>query len=439
MDQQVAGTPRLTHKAMDMLVEFRGSPVGLGGQLEGKPMFFVGIDIGKRNHEAVILDDAGEQCGKALRFANTREGAKALLERLQELPSPCICALEATGHYWLALSSFLRDASVDALVLNPLQTDAYRQSFLRKTKTDRRDSWIIADLVRIGRGRAARVPDPTMLQLRELTRFRFSLIDQIADLKRKTLSLLDRVFPEYEPLFSDVFLKSSRALLEQAATADEIAAFDLAELTALLERTSRGRFGEKKARQIQSVAAQSLGVSFLTDAVRVEIHCLLAHVTFLEEQVAELDERIAALLAQVPAAAYLTTIKGMGPTVAATILAEIGDIRRFADPKKLVAFAGLDPSLHQSGQFHGEHATLSKRGSPYLRRAIWLAAHPARQHNPDLQAVYTRKIAQGKCHQQALAAVAHRLLNRIYVILKEQRPFVIRVIDQNEEQALNNT
>jgi transposase len=401
-------------------------------------MPFVGIDIGKRTHEAVILDDAGEQHGKALRFANTRVGAEELLARLQEVDSPGACALEATGHYWLALYAFLRQAGLEVIVLNPLQTDAYRDSFLRKTKTDRRDSWIIADLVRIGRGRAALVPDRAILQLRELTRFRFSLVDQIADLKRKLLSVLDRVFPEYETLFSDVFRKSSRALLAQATTAEEIAAFDLGELTALLDQSSRGRFGEAKAREIKALAAQSLGVSFLADAVRVETRCMLAHIAFLEGQIAELDDQIAPLLVQTPAGSYLTSIKGMGPTLAATILAEIGDVRRFDDPKKLVAFAGLDPSTHQSGQFRAEHATISKRGSPFLRRAIWLAAHPARQWNPDLQAVYERKLKQGKCHQKAMAAVAHRLLNRVYVVLKEQRPFVLRSVDESPEKVVGS-
>lgn len=402
-------------------------------------MAFVGIDIGKRSHEAMFLDEGGEQQGKALRFATTRAGAQEFLGRLKEAGSPTVCALEATGHYWVALYTFLRDAGVEVIVLNPLQTDAYRQSFLRKAKTDRRDAWIIADLARTGRGRAALVPDHVILQLRELTRFRFSLVDQIADLKRKILSLLDRVFPEYETLFSDVFQKSSRALLTQAATAEEFAAFSLEELSTLLHHSSRGRLGEEKARQIRSQAAQSLGVSFLADAVRVEIRCLLAHVAFLEDQVADLDDQIAVLLAQVPAGSYLTTIKGMGPTSAATILAEIGDIHRFDDPKKLVAFAGLDPSTHQSGQFHGEHATLSKRGSPYLRRAIWLAAHPVRQCNPDLQEVYERKLKQGKCHQQAMAAVAHRLLNRVYVVLKEQRPFVIRSVDATPKETGGST
>jgi transposase len=397
-------------------------------------MLYVGIDIGKRAHEATILDEAGQQQGKSLRFANTREGAAQLLSRLTASDQPAICALEATGHYWLALYEYLHQAGLSVVVVNPLQTSAYRTTFLRKTKTDRRDAWVIADLVRIGRARATPVPSQTTLQIRELSRFRFSLIDQIADLKRKTLSVLDRVFPEYETLFTDVFRKGSRALLAQAATAEEIAAFDLSELTATLRTASQGKFREEKAREIQEAAKNSLGVSFLADAAQVELRCILDHLAFLEEQVAVVDRHVATLVEHVPAGTYLLSVKGIGPALAATILGEIDDIGRFATPAKLVAFAGLDPSVHQSGQFTAEHRALSKRGSPYLRRAIWLAAHPARQRNPDLQEVYERKLAQGKRHQQAMAAVAHRLLNRIDVVLKEQRPYVVRARDDQDHE-----
>ncbi len=321
-------------------------------------------------------------------------------------------------------------------MVNPLQTHAYRNSFLRKTKTDARDAWVIADLVRIGRGRATYVPGQTILQLRELSRFRFALVDQIGDLKRKLLSILDRVFPEYETLFSDVFRKGSRALLAEAATAEAIAAFDVTELTDLLKTASRGRFGEEKAREIQQVAAQSLGVSFLADAAQVEVHCLLAHLVFLEQQIAVVDGHLATLVQQLPEGTYLLSIKGVGMALAAAILGEIGDIRRFDTPEKLVAFAGLDPSVHQSGQFTAEHAVLSKRGSPCLRRALWLAAQTARLCNPDLQAVYERKTGQGKCHKQAMTTVAHRLLNRIYVVLTEQRPYVVR--SPNSAPALSD-
>jgi transposase len=397
-------------------------------------MLYVGIDIGKRAHEATLLDENGQQQGKSLRFANTREGAAQLFAHLNAGEQPAICGMEATGHYWLALYEYLRQAGLDVVVVNPLQTSAYRTTFLRKTKTDRRDSWVIADLIRIGRARATIPPDQLTLQIRELSRFRFSLIDQIADLKRKALSILDRVFPEYETLFTDVFRKGSRALLARAATAEEIAAFDLGELTGVLRTASQGQFREEKARQIKEAAENSLGVSFLADAVRVELRCLLDHLAFLEEQVAEVDAHVAGLVQQTPAGSHLLSIPGVGPALAAAILGEVGEIRRFETPEKLVAFAGLDPSIHQSGQFSGTHAAISKRGSPYLRRAIWLAALPARQRNPDLQEIYERKISQGKCYPQAMAAVAHRLLNRIYIVLKEQRPYVVRAKNDQPDQ-----
>jgi transposase len=399
-------------------------------------MFFVGIDVGKRRHEAVILDGEGHQRGKPFQFSNTRAGVEALQHHVQAQPEACLCAVEATGHYWLALYAFLHAAGLPMTVINPLQTHAYRASLLRKTKTDARDAWVIADLLRIGRGRATYVPGETILQLRELSRFRFSLIDQIGDLKRKLLSILDRVFPEYETLFSDVFRKGSRALLAEAATAEAIAAFDLTELTELLETASRGRFGAAKAREIQQVAAQSLGVAFLADAAQVEVQCLLAQVAFLEQQIGVVDGHLATLLQQLPASDYLMSITGIGLVFAAAILGEIGDIQRFDAPEQLVAFAGLDPSVHQSGQFTADHAVLSKRGSSYLRRALWLAAHTTRLCNPDLQAVYERKRRQGKCHKQATTVVAHRLLNRIYVVLKEQRPYVVRdALDDSQARS----
>ena len=207
-------------------------------------MIAVGIDIAKRTHEACFMGQDGQELGKIRRFRNTRLGVQALLDDLQQLSEPTTIGLEATGHYWLALHDELVRAGHTVQVLNPLQTHAYRKTTVRKVKNDRKDAWLIADVVRIGRGRAAYVPDETILQLRELTRFRWGLVDQIGDAKRRLLTILDRIFPEYEALFSDVFIKSSRALLQQATTAAEFAEADLDELTALLEHTSRGRLGQ---------------------------------------------------------------------------------------------------------------------------------------------------------------------------------------------------
>jgi transposase len=384
----------------------------------------VGIDIAKRTHEACIMGQDGQQIGKSRRFRNTRAGLRALLDDLRQLPHPATIGLEATGHYWLALHDQLVGAGHTVQVLNPLQTNAYRKMTVRKTKTDRKDAWLIADVVRIGRGRAAYVPDGTILQLRELTRFRWGLVDQIGDTKRRALTILDRVFPEYETLFSDVFIKSSRALLQQATTAAEFADADLNELTAVLKKTSRGRLGQARAEAVQAAARESLGLSKLGGVASFELRSLLEHIAFLEHQVVTVEHEIEQLMAQTEQ--HVTDIKGIGPVLAASLLAEIGDVSRFSRLESLVAYAGIDPTVFASGEFSATEAHMSKRGSPHLRRALWLAAISTSQSNPDLAAYLQHRLDQGKPWGTAMGAVARKLLSRIYVVLKENRPYEVR-------------
>lgn len=386
--------------------------------------YSIGIDIGKREHQLVILDDTGQRVGKSQTIANSRTGFDALLQTLQALDGSVQVALEATGPYWLALYEFLTHAAFSVTVFNPLQVHAYRKTGVRRTKTDRLDAFWIADLVRIGGAAVNPQPDGTRMQLRELARFRWQLVDQIGDNKRKVLNVLDRVFPEYETLFSDVFLTSSRTLLKHAASADEFAAFALDELTALLRTHSRGRFGLAHAQKIVDTAKTSIGIAFLADAAQLEVACLVAQIEFLQAQVEQVDAALAELLTQVRQ--HLTTIPGLGPVTAATVLGEIGDIHRFATLEKLVAYAGIDATVHQSGQFNATQMHMSKRGSPYLRRALWLSAFVASQHDAELRAYYERKRAEGKHHNTILGALCRKLLARIFVVLKEQRPYELR-------------
>lgn len=387
-------------------------------------MFFCGIDVAKRQHTALILDHTGQTIHPAFAVANTRDGFDGLLAQLATLPEPVTIGLEATGHYWLALYDTLTTAGHTVIVLNPLQVHAYRQSGVRKRKSDTADAFWIADFLRIANLPAHTDATPQILQLRELTRFRHHLTETIGDCKRKALTILDRVFPEYETLFSSVFLRSSRQLLAEAVTAQEFADFDLAELTHWLQTASHGHFGSEKAQEVQLAARSSIGVGFLADAVRIEMRCLLEQITLLESQQQQLDEAIALLMTELPQ--FLTTIPGIGLVTGATILAEIRDIARFDAVEKLVAYAGIDATVYQSGQFTAEHAHMSKRGSAYLRRALWQAALVAMRHDPELQAFYQRKRAEGKAHGTALGAVCRKLLGRIYVILKEGRPYEIR-------------
>lgn len=387
-------------------------------------MIVVGIDIAKRTHEACFMGQDGRVVARPRRFRNTRGGVGALLDDLQRLDEPAIIGLEATGHYWLAVHEALVGAGHTVQVLNPLQTHAYRQTTIRKVKNDRQDAWLIADVIRIGRGRAAYVPEETILQLRELTRFRWGLVDQIGDAKRRALSILDRVFPEYEAVFSDVFLKSSQALLRQATSAAEFAEADLTELTTLLEHTSRGRLGRSQAEAVQAAARDSLGLTKLGGVASFELRALLDQIAFLEQQVAAVEREIETLVGTFEQ--HLTDIKGIGPVLAASLLAEIGNIRRFARLESLVAYAGIDPVVFASGEFSATQTRMSKRGSPHLRRALWLAAVSASRSNPDLAAYLHHRLDQGKPWGAAMGAVARKLLSRIYVILKHNRPYEVR-------------
>ena len=387
-------------------------------------MYFCGIDIAKKKHDAVIVDGEGNFLGKPISITNTVAGFEELLTRLQSLDQNVLIGLEATGHYWLALYERLSEAGFKIVVLNPLQIAAYRRSGIRKVKNDRKDAWWIADYLRIANLQPTDRQLPILLKLRELTRFRYALMGQVGDLKRKVLSILDRVFPEYETLFSDVFIKSSRALLKEAVTADEIANFDLSELTAILKTNSQGRFGQEKASRIQNLARQSVGIGFLTDAVYLEMRCLLEQLDLLLSQIEMLENAIDEMMDQIPQ--FITSIPGVGKVTGSAILAEIGDINRFESSEKLVAFAGIDPTVYETGQFIAKKTRMSKRGSPHLRHALWQAASMAIQYDPELKAYYQAKRAEGKHHGTALGAVCNKLISRIYIILKEQRPYIVR-------------
>lgn len=389
-------------------------------------MFYIGIDIAKNKHAVVVLEDHGKIFRPVFEIENTRAGLAFLLDELHRLDGEISIGLESTGHYWLSLYEYLTGNDYPVTVINPLQIAAYRKSGLRKLKNDKTDAVWIADFLRIANLPTSSRDIPALMQLRELSRFRYWLTSQIGDCKRKLLTILDRVFPEYEKVFSNVFVASSRAILQEAVSAQEFADFDLQELADLLAKTSRSRFGMEKAVQLQEKARQSIGVGFLTDAVQMEMRCLLAQMELLEDQEQAVEQSLEELMESIPQ--FITTIPGIGLSTGAAILAEIGDVHRFENEEKLVAFAGIDASVSQSGQFNATEMHMSKRGSPYLRLALWQAASMCLIHNVELREYYHKKRAEGKAHGTAIGAVCRKLLIRIYVILKENRPYVVREI-----------
>lgn len=388
-------------------------------------MLICGIDIGKNYHEACIIDETGKQLAKTLRFPNTTGGAGTLLNYVHGCnpeKQTIIVGMEATGHYWLSLYCFLFDQGFQINVINPIQSDAVRNLFLRKTKNDSKDSFLIAETIRIGRFSNTELADEDILSLRQLCRHRMDLVDYIADQKRKIIGVMDRVFPEYQHFFSDMFGKTSKELLDVAVTPEELLKIPTDELSAILRKASRGRFGDAKAEELRAAARNSFGITIATSAFTMQLRQLLEMIDLLERQLDELDFEIEQYMNKLDTC--ITTCPGVGKVLGAIILSEIGDISRFPEPKKLVAFVGIDPSVHQSGQFTGSQNKMSKRGSPRLRRAIWLAANVAAFHDPVLSAFYQKKRTEGKHHYTALGAVARKLTLIIYAVLRDNKPYV---------------
>lgn len=382
-------------------------------------MFFVGIDIAKKTHQAAITSDDGNLIGKTFKFSNTIDGFNLLLEKLSAVTtdlSQFEIGMEATGHYWLNLYSWLSDRNFKIHVINPLQSDALRNLYIRKTKTDSVDSKIIADVIRIGQYSETQLADDKIISLRDLSRQRFFLVDMASDLKRKIIAMMDRIFPEYQDFFSDMFGKTSVQVMKECTSPEQILEIPTEKLTQLLRKASRGRFTENKAKELKELASNSFAAMLSSDMTTLLIRQMLEQIDLLEKQISEIEKIIAVQFAQFNT--KLGTIPGIGTTLGATILSEIGDINRFEKPKQLIAFAGMDPSIKQSGNFVGTESHMSKRGSPFLRRAVWLAAVVAVSHDPLFKYHFQQKIKSGKSYSQAMGFICHKLLNTIFAILK---------------------
>lgn len=390
-------------------------------------MYYLGIDIGKNTHVASVLDDSGKIIFKAHSFKNTTEGGISLLDAFKKhslFTHNLSIGMEATGHYWLALYSFLTKNGFSVSVINPIQTDGWRKGTeIRKRKTDIIDSILIADLMRYGSFVEASISDENILSLRNLSRFRSYLADSIADLKRKIICLLDQIFPEYESVFSNVFGSTSKELLLEYSYPADYEDISIDSLSELVSKLSRKQYGSEKANELINAAKTSFGITFCRDSFSFQLRALLNQMMFIEKQVKETESEIKRLLEVINSP--ITTIPGIGQILGATILGEIGDISRFSHPSKLVAYAGIDASVSQSGQFNSTNNTMSKRGSPYLRRALFQAAFVASNKDPVLRAFYLKKRSEGKHHLTCLGAVSRKLCNIIYAILKSRNPYEV--------------
>lgn len=386
-------------------------------------MYIVGIDIGKNHHEASIVSPEGKQIGRSLRFATTHKGADSLMSFIFKNigNSPCVFGMEATGHYWYPIYSFLKAKGYTIYVINPIQSDSLRKMYIRQTKNDSIDSFLIAEVIRFGQFGTTSMADENILAMRQLCRYRDSVISSRTEIKLRIGTIMEQIFPEYEKQFSSLWVSTSMGILEKYLTPENIENAPIDELFEIIKDKSHNRLTRAKAISIKDAAADTFGIKIAQDAFSFQLKQLIDRMNFHDKQIEALDIEIMKYYEQFDC--YLHTIPGIGIIGAATILAEIGDISRFKNSSALVAFAGIDPTVRQSGEFNSTHNHMSKRGSPYLRHAIFLAATTCSFHNSPLNAYYKKKRDQGKHHLTATGAVARKLTTVIYAVLRDSKPY----------------
>ena len=382
-------------------------------------MVYIGIDIAKFKHFASVVSSDGKVIVKPFPFENSRQGFMKLLEEIENFHD-CLIGLESTGHYAENLIFFLYQHGYQIGVINPIQTDALRDSNIRKTKTDKIDTYLIVQCLMLNKYSLVTSLDINIIKLRRLSRFRLETIQQQARIKTQLIGCLDIVFPELPSFFKgNLHLKVSYALLEKYPSAKAIAHCRIDGLTNLLYSNSKGHYNQDKALQLKTLAKESIALD--NPAIELQIQCLIKQLRLYQEQIKDIDLSIMTLMELINSP--ILTIPGVGYTLGAMIISEIGDIKKFSNPSKLLAFAGLDPVAKQSGNFQSDSMKISKRGSTYLRYAIYRVAFIIIYNNETFHNYYIAKRSQGKSHRVALGHVCNKLVRIIFKILTDNTSF----------------
>lgn len=392
-------------------------------------MIYVGIDVASEKHDCAILSSDGELLSDAFTFPNSRIGFDILLSKLILLSaandfSDIEIGLESTGHYSNNIVNFLHEKRLSVKVFNPLVVQRLRKAqTLRRTKTDKTDAKFLACMLFSDDSKPFGGSIPQIEELKTLTRHRLRLVKETSKHKQHIARLITIVFPEIATAFCTTSLATVRELLIQFPSAKAIAGTDIRKLTNLLWGASKHRFGREKAEEIRNLAKQSIGTS--NRGTDFELRQHLQSVDFLKQQVKDIDQQIKEIMTELNAP--IITIPGISYTLGAMILAEIGDIKNFSTPSKLLAFAGLDPSCYQSGKFVADRTPMVKHGSSYLRYALIQAAMCVSRNAPEFKLYFAKKLAQNKHYFVATSHVAKKLVRVIFSLLKYQKQYEAQI------------
>ena len=393
---------------------------------------FVGIDLSSQTYAAHFMDDSGNSLRQSLVFNNDIVGLHKLINTIEKLHTTHLfksihIGMEATGFYWWHLRQALDDKHFDAIdlklyVINPSLSKGFKKAYTKLPKTDHIDAWIIADRIRFGRLKPITEKDLCYQPLARLTRFRFQMKKQIHAEKNRACNLVFLKFSSYAQAAGKRFFNKASLDLLNDFTLDEIAEKPVEELVEFFLEHGNKRFANPKlyAEEIKAAARRSYRLNDkMQDTVGVALAMSCQNLRFFESQCKKLDRVIAKELKAIPQT--LTTITGVGPTLTAGIIAEIGDINRFNNEKGLAKFAGLTWNRHQSGSFEAEETSLTKAGNTYLRYYLVEAANCLRLHNADYRAFYQRKFDEVPKHQhkRALVLTARKFVRLVFAMLSK--------------------
>lgn len=388
-------------------------------------MIYAGVDIAKADHVIAAVDETGAEVARPMAFKNTEAGFErcvAWLESIAQTEDDVFVGMEATGHYWMACFAYLTAAGYRACVVNPMQVSAMRRlKGLSGVKNDRIDSFLIAETLRQGNYDETRLATDEVQALKQLTRYHQGLKQELATVKTQAICVLDAYFPEYAGLFSDMFGAASLKVLSECPTPSEVARKRASSIAKMLSEGSHGRLGADRAARVKAAARSSVGIRLGEDAASFQIKTMVSQIEFLNATIAKVEREVEGLLERVEP--NITTIPGVSTTTGAQIVAEIGDVKRFKNAASIVKYAGLNSGVDESGKFSAEGVPITKQGSPYLRRSLWLAANRARQFDPRLKAFYDKKRREGKPHRVAVTACARKLCHVVYAVMRDGEPY----------------
>ena len=388
-------------------------------------MIYVGIDVAKDKHDCFITNSDGEIVFKSFTIPNNRIGFDTLFQKIESISddlSKVKVGLEATGHYSYNLLGFLLDKGLPTYAINPLHTNLYRKSLsLRKTKTDKVDSRTIASMI-MSDVNLKSYSDISYHneELKSLTRYRFDKVKERAKLKGSVSRLVCILFPELEKLVPSLHMVSVYALLSEFPSASAIASAHLTRLSNMLVESSKGRYGKDTAVLFREAAKTSIGSPMPAKSLELKHTIKLIHE--LDAEIEEIEQEIRAIMDEIHSP--ILTIPGISYRMGAMILAEIGDFNRFDSPDKILAYAGMSPSTYQSGQLNNCYSHMEKRGSRYLRYALYNATKYVCHWDETFGTYLAKKRAEGKHYNVALSHAAKKLVRTIYAMEKSRQPYI---------------